>query len=219
MLLKMIKLNRKELKQSITMLVGFALIYEAIIVAVMIFLRPPDVPLVLEGILSMIAIIYIMFSTTGISSITFTHGVRMGATRRQMFWTSMGLISVQALLLWLLVRGLTFLDEVVLMGLWNWITPNIEVLPFEIFTEWWMLPLIFIAVILVGLILGALILRFGLAGNNGFFFGFFGFLFLNTTGTLTAVLTSHIGISILIGGIAILFIWSIWQYFHCSIRA
>ena len=218
MLIKMIALHRRDFLQIPVGILGFTLIYELLIGGVMLRLRPPDVPIVLESITTVMAWIYFGLITTGYAIYTFTLGVRMGATRRQMFGVLMGFMAVQSALLIIMVKIATYIDEVLCVSLWRTFTPNLETLPFDGFSAWWMLPMGLALGVVFALVLGALTLRYGTGGNSMFWAGFASVWFLNVTGILDIIAINNAIRWMVIVGIVPLFIWSIWQYFHVSIK-
>ena len=185
MLKKLIRLNLDDMWLALGVVGGlFLLIHLGTAVILHFFFEREHSSLLLSGaILPSASALVILMISLGHTLAAYTMAVKFSQTRRRALGLTLGLVSFEALCSMGLAALLTLLERVVAPRFWLWLTgadllfldqggqqtillSGTNPLLVEDFSlDWWWFPLLAAAAVLLGLIIGAVILRFGRRGG------------------------------------------------------
>lgn len=186
MLKKLIRLNLDDMWLALGVVGGiFLLTHVATAVILHFFFESEHSSLLLSGVIlpSTSALVILMISL-GHTLAAYTLAVKFSQTRRRALGLTLGLVSFEALCSMSLAALLTLLERAAAPRFWMWLTGAQYVTVWRsgqgrldesswaatLFVEdfsldWWWFPLLAVAAVLLGLIIGAVILRFGRRGG------------------------------------------------------
>lgn len=242
MLKKLIKLNADDLLLYLVVEGGVFLLIQVIIGCVMRFGRPETsvtVGCILFPIIGVICAVIAGISHVGVS---FDQALRFGQTRRRALGLTLGLISFEAAFALALGALLAAVERFLGPPLWarlagmnGYASGRIFFAPegamvdgelvsgktllIETFTlDWYWWPLVFVAAVAGGLIVGAVIQRFGAKGGWFIWGVCMAPVFLDQL-----IPWERFGVSWLIPALVILFVggllWSVWSLLHAVVKA
>lgn len=186
MLKKLIRLNLDDMWLALGVVGGiFLLIHVVTAVILHFFFESEYSSLMISGVIlpSTSALVILMISL-GHTLAAYTLAVKFSQTRRRALGLTLGLVSFEALCSMGLAALLALLERAIAPRFWMWLTgtqyvtvwrggqgrldesPWAATLFVEDFSlDWWWFPLLAAAAVLLGLIIGAVILRFGRRGG------------------------------------------------------
>ena len=237
MLKKVIRLNLDDLLLYLCGEAGVFLLTQAIIGGVMAVSRPGDGILISGITLPIVAGILAMIAGIAHVTISFDQALRFGQTRRRALGLTIGLMGFQAVFALGLAALLALAERYLCPPLWaclsgrgSWVVDypgdrgaleNCLILnSFNL--DWWWYPVIGLIALGAGIILGAVIQRFGNRGAwviwGVWMAGCFGPQLL---GSEIFAIGDWNQYMIFVGGIlaAACLIWSVWSLLHAVIRA
>ena len=189
---KLIRLNLDDMWIALGVVGGLFLLLHLGTAVVLRFFTDEHSSLLLSGsALPITSAIVILMISLGHTLAAYTMAVKFSQTRRRALGLTLGLVSFEALCSMGLAALLTLLERAVAPRFWMWLTgtqyltigTDVTVFPepgtgapvnptqeLTLFVEdfsldWWWFPLLTVAAILLGLIIGAIILRFGRRGG------------------------------------------------------
>lgn len=185
MLKKLIRLNLDDMWIALGVVGGiFLLLHLGTAVILHFFFESEHSSLLLSGVvLPIVSAIVIAIISLGHTLLNFTTAVRFSQNRRRALGLTLGLAGFEAACSMGLAALLTLLERAAAPRLWMWLTgadglsigrgghsfqltAGTSPLLVEDFSlDWWWFPLLAAAALLLGLIMGALILRFGQRGS------------------------------------------------------
>ena len=181
----LIRLNLDDLTLCGGVIGGIFLLIH-IITALAVKFSGEGTSLLLSGvILPIVAGVLLLILSSGHVLLTFVHAVKFGQTRKRALALTLGQVAAEALFAMGLAAALNWLERTIAPGFWKWLSgakmvatgresavlipegySRLEVLQIEDFSlVWYALPLIALGCVAVGLILGALIQRYGSKGG------------------------------------------------------
>ena len=186
MLKKLIRLNLDDMGLVLGVVGGlFLLIHVGTAVILHFFFESEHSSLMISGtVLPITSAIVILMISLGHTLAAYTMAVKFSQTRRRALGLTLGLVGFEAACSMGLAALLTLLERAAAPRLWMWLTgaqyltiwarwqgaqdegPWAATLFVEdLSLDWWWFPLLAAAALLLGLIMGALILRFGQRGG------------------------------------------------------
>ena len=242
MLKKLIRLNADDLLLCGGVVGGVFLLLH-IITAIAVRFSGEMSSLLLSGIvLPISAGVLILFVSAAHTAVTFDQALRFGQTRRRALGLILGVSGLLSLFSMGMAALLTALERLFAPSLWMWLTgaeavswgelPKIPVGPdapvvslpaSTLFIEdfslaWWWYPLIALGCMVVGLIIGALIQRYG--GKGGWFLWALWMAFIIVFQLLPWKQYTIVDWLIPLLGIFVLacFLWAIWSLLHTVVK-
>lgn len=185
MLKKLIRLNLDDLWLTVGV-VGFffLLIHLGTAVVLHFFFASEHSSLLLSGVvLPIVSAIVIAILSLGHTMLNFTTAVKFSQNRRRALGLTLGLVGFEALCSMGFAALLALLERAVAPRFWMWLTGadglsigrgghsflltagDNPLLVEDFSLDWWWFPLLAAAAVLLGIIMGALILRFGRRGS------------------------------------------------------
>ena len=185
MLKKLIRLNLDDLWLTVGVVGGIFLLLHLGTALILYFLAADErSSLLLSGVvLPITSAILIAILSLGHILLNFTSAVKFSQNRRRALGLTLGLVGFEAACSMAFAALLTLLERTAAPRFWMWLTgaqgldlgrggqhfpvlPGADPLLVEDFSlAWWWFPLLAIAALLLGLIMGALILRLGRRGS------------------------------------------------------
>lgn len=185
MLKKLIRLNLDDMWLALGVVGGiFLLIHVVTAVILHFFFESEYSSLMISGVIlpSTSALVILMISL-GHTLAAYTLAVKFSQTRRRALGLTLGLVSFEALCSMGLAALLALLERAIAPRFWMWLTGadglsigrdghsflltagDNPLLVEDFSLDWWWFPLLAAAAVLLGLIIGAVILRFGRRGG------------------------------------------------------
>lgn len=185
MLKKLIRLNLDDLWLTVGV-VGFffLLIHLGTAVVLHFFFASEHSSLLLSGVvLPIVSAIVIAILSLGHTMLNFTTAVKFSQNRQRALGLTLGLVGFEALCSMGFAALLALLERAVAPRFWMWLTGadglsigrgghsflltagDNPLLVEDFSLDWWWFPLLAAAAVLLGIIMGALILRFGRRGS------------------------------------------------------
>ena len=184
MVRNMARLNSDDIGLCALLMTAFFLVIQVVIGAVMVIVKPGEGILISQGILVFAAGILTVIFTLSNFSLNFACVIRYGRTRREALMGSLGLSALEGLLCLVLATGYSLLERYLFSHLWRVLAGKAAVVitrtgmqwPGALereqtllvedfgFLPWWALPLIILGCLILGLICGTVLLRFGVRG-------------------------------------------------------
>lgn len=185
MLKKLIRLNLDDMWLALGVVGGiFLLIHVVTAVILHFFFESEYSSLMISGVIlpSTSALVILMISL-GHTLAAYTLAVKFSQTRRRALGLTLGLVSFEALCSMGLAALLVLLERAIAPRFWMWLTGadglsigrdghsflltagDNPLLVEDFSLDWWWFPLLAAAAVLLGLIIGAVILRFGRRGG------------------------------------------------------
>lgn len=247
MLGKLIRLNRSDLWLGLGVVGGlFLLIHLGTALILKIFFASEGSSLLLSGVVLPIAAAFVsLFVVLGNVMTTYTLTVKFSQTRRRAAGLTVAMVSFFTACSMVLAALLTLLERVAAPRFWLWLTgaqwavigsdvtvspepatgapvdPAREVTLFiEDFTlDWWWFPLLALAAIALGLVIGAILLRFGARGGWMLWCIWMAACFLPQLG-VPALLENFLTYLYILSGVTfvVLLIWSVWYLLHAPMK-
>lgn len=186
MLKKLIRLNLDDMGLVLGAVGGiFLLIHLGTAIALHFFFESEHSSLLVSGAaLPFTSAIVILMISLGHTLAAYTMAVKFSQTRRRALGLTLGLVGFEALCSMGLAALLTLLERAVAPRFWMWLTGadglsigrgghsfqltagNNPLLVEDFALDWWWFPLLAAAAVLLGVVMGALILRFGQRGSS-----------------------------------------------------
>ncbi len=250
MVRKFIRMNWGDLAVACAVVAGAFLLIQLVIGGVMLLRRPENGVMISGVALPVVAGFMIFAVTTGNVMISLPMAVQLGRTRRQALGLTLSLAAAAALCAMALAFVLARLEAQFAPGLWKAMSGALTVtvgtegrsvpapdpegmagaafgpegelflLDFSHVLPWWGWPLIALGAIAAGLIIGAVLDRFGIKGLWGIYALFFGGMlivqrldwrshamdWLNLPAVLTVLAAAALA-------------WSVWSLLHTVIKS
>ena len=184
MLKKLIRLNLDDMGLALGVVGGFFLVIHLGTAVVLCFFDHGNSSLLLSGVvLPIVSAIVILMIAWGHTLSAFTMAVKFSQTRRRSLGLTLGLVGFEAACSMGLAALLTLLERAAAPRFWMWLTGadglsigrgghsflltagDNPLLVEDFSLAWWWFPLLAAAAIVLGIIMGALILRFGQRGG------------------------------------------------------
>lgn len=186
MLKKLIRLNLDDMWIALGVVGGlFLLLHLGIAVVLHFFFASEHSSLLLSGaVLPITSAIVIVILSLGHSLLNFTTAVKFSQNRRRALGLTLGLVGFEAACSMGFAALLALLERAVAPRFWMWLTGadglsigrgghsflltagDNPLLVEDFSLDWWWFPLLAVAAVLLGVIMGALILRFGQRGSS-----------------------------------------------------
>lgn len=178
MLKKLIVNEREDFALGLGLVGGAFVLTHLITAVVMVWLKPDTSVMLSGGILPVVAGVFTLIATISNLIVTFSLALRFGQTRRRALGLSLGLTAVEAAAAMLLAGLLAWTERGFAPALWRWmagaetVSVGVQAPAGGLFVEpialaWWWYPVIALGCMAAGLLLGALIQRFGSRGLWG----------------------------------------------------
>ena len=240
MLKKLIRLNLDDMWLALGVVGGiFLLIHVVTAVILHFFFESEYSSLMISGVIlpSTSALVILMISL-GHTLAAYTLAVKFSQTRRRALGLTLGLVSFEALCSMGLAALLALLERAIAPQFWMWLTgtqyvtvwrggqgrldesPWAATLFVEDFSlDWWWFPLLAAAAVLLGLIIGAVILRFGRRGGWTIWCIWMLCCFVPQLGgaTLLSDWLEYLAVLAVLF-VAGLFVWSVWYLLRAPIK-
>lgn len=192
MLKKLIRLNLDDMGLALGVVGGFFLLIHLVTAVVLCLFDHGNSSLLLSGVvLPIVSAIVILMIAWGHTLSTFTMAVKFSQTRRRSLGLTLGLVGFEAACSMGLAALLNLLERAAAPRFWMWLTStqyltmgtDVPLSPepgtgapvnpareLTLFIEdfslpWWWFPLLAVGAVVLGLIMGAIILRFGRRGG------------------------------------------------------
>lgn len=185
MLKKLIRLNLDDLWIALGVVGGLFLLLHLGTAVILRFFTDERSSLLLSGaVLPITSAIVIAILSLGHSLLNFTTAVKFSQNRRRALGLTLGLVGFEAACSMGFAALLTLLERAVAPRFWMWLTGSDglsigrgghsfllsagdnPLLVEDFSLAWWWFPLLAVAAIVLGIIMGALILRFGRRGSS-----------------------------------------------------
>ncbi len=244
MLKKLIHTNLDDLILCCGGVGGTFLLIQIIIGCVMYFAKPDSSLLLSGAVLPCIAGFMALIVSISHLGLSFDQALQCGQTRRRALGLTLGLAGFEALCSMGLAALLTLLERILAPGFWLWLSGResvvIDAIPpipepgltaseaalraqylfIEDFAlDWWWLPLIVLGGMAAGIIVAAVIQRFG--GRGGWFLWTIWMVVCFAPQLLPRTLYIPMGWFLPLLGISAMaaLIWSIWSLLHAVVKA
>ena len=184
MLKKLIRLNLDDMWMALGVVGGIFLLLHLGTAVILRFFTGEHSSLLLSGVvLPITSAIVIAIITLGHTLLNFTTAVKFSQNRRRALGLTLGLVGFEAACSMGFAALLTLLERIAAPRLWMWLTGadglsigrgghsflltagDNPLLVEDFSLAWWWFPLLAAAAIVLGIIMGALILRFGQRGG------------------------------------------------------
>lgn len=239
MLKKLIRLNLDDMWLALGVVGGiFLLIHVVTAVILHFFFESEHSSLLLSGVIlpSTSALVILMISL-GHTLAAYTLAVKFSQTRRRALGLTLGLVSFEALCSMGLAALLALLERAIAPRFWMWLTGadglsigrdghsflltagDNPLLVEDFSLDWWWFPLLAAAAVLLGLIIGAVILRFGRRGGWTIWCIWMLCCFVPQLGgaTLLSDWLEYLAVLAVLF-VAGLFVWSVWYLLRAPIK-
>ncbi len=246
MLRKLIRANREDFVLGLGLVCGAFVLTHLITAVVMVWLKP-DTSVMLSGaILPVLAGVFTLIAAVANLTVSFWLALRCGQTRRRALGLSLGLTAVEAAAVTLLAGLLAWAERGFAPALWGWLagaeTVSVGIKPpvpepppgvsvwvvgpsGDLFVEpialtWWWYPVIALGCMAAGLLIGAVVQRFGSRGLWGVWAAWMALCIL---GPHLPFWQEHTVLdwmflpALAVFAVAAL-IWSVWSLLHAMIK-
>lgn len=239
MLKKLIRLNLDDMWLALGVVGGiFLLIHVVTAVILHFFFESEYSSLMISGVIlpSTSALVILMISL-GHTLAAYTLAVKFSQTRRRALGLTLGLVSFEALCSMGLAALLALLERAIAPRFWMWLTGadglsigrdghsflltagDNPLLVEDFSLDWWWFPLLAAAAVLLGLIIGAVILRFGRRGGWTIWCIWMLCCFVPQLGGATLLSDWLEYLTVLaVLFVAGLFVWSVWYLLRAPIK-
>lgn len=183
---KLIRLNLDDMWIALGVVGGlFLLLHLGTAIVLHFFFASEHSSLLLSGaVLPITSAIVIVILSLGHSLLNFTTAVKFSQNRRRALGLTLGLVGFEAACSMGFAALLTLLERAAAPRFWMWLTGadglsigrgghsfqltagNNPLLVEDFALDWWWFPLLAAAAVLLGVVMGALILRFGQRGSS-----------------------------------------------------
>ncbi len=210
------KLIGKQFLTCLAIVLGVFLLWSIILAVVLFGFRENSAPTIASFLLNCSGAGALVYFIMHLFLYRFPMAVTMGIPRKTLFPMNL----VFAILLALVFLGVTFVCsqlESYFLASYAQTHPGFEVVPFDVFGLWWVSSLIYLAAIFLGLVLSAMLLRFGASAGArvsliGWFFIIFAQSQLDQVPYLSALFQWVVPIFALVN-----IIWSIRQFYTMTL--
>ena len=239
MLKKLIRLNLDDMWIALGVVGGlFLLLHLGTAVVLHFFFASEHSSLLLSGaVLPITSAIVIVILSLGHSLLNFTTAVKFSQNRRRALGLTLGLVGFEAACSMGLAALLALLERAIAPRFWMWLTGadglsigrdghsflltagDNPLLVEDFSLDWWWFPLLAAAAVLLGLIIGAVILRFGRRGGWTIWCIWMLCCFVPQLGgaTLLSDWLEYLAVLAVLF-VAGLFVWSVWYLLRAPIK-
>lgn len=184
MLKKLIRLNLDDMWMALGVVGGLFLLLHLATAVILHFFTDGLASVLVSGtVLPITSAFVILMISLGHTMAAYTMAVKFSQTRRRALGLTLGLVGFEAACSMGLAALLTLLERIAAPRLWMWlagadglvlerggqvtavVAGETPLLAEDVSLDWWWFPLLAAAAILLGLIMGAIILRFGRKGG------------------------------------------------------
>ncbi len=234
MIRNQVRLHRRDFFLCAALMTGVFLVAELVIAAVMLLRKPNDSILVMSGVLGVLAAGLVVLYTNMNFSTRFTLSLTFSQTRRAALLGTLGFSALEGLLCTGLALGFSWVERHLCTRLWQvlagksdlFIQQGLEmpqgdpssflmVRDFS-FLDWRVIPLVVAGCLGIGVVMGAVVQRFG---NRGMWC----YVALAWAPLLLSSLGVNINNPLLLGAAAAVAVvlgggWAIWSLLHATVR-